>query len=169
MSNDNKEAKGRWWSSLWSQLLVGLGQVFFGIVLTGMVLYLVAQYKMGIFEPFGLATVTGLLGGFPLVAAFGERVDNQGLRNKLKSIGGLYLLAAICFVVFGFYQAADYAKLLPQTGAGVWQFKVIYVVTFYGGAIALILGMWMTLGIIPQLMGLGDINDRVRKIFRRSK
>lgn len=162
-------AKGRWWSGLWGKLLVGLGQLFFGVVLTGMVLYLVAKYKMGIFQPFELATVAGLLGGFPLVAAFGDKVDDEGLRKKLRAIGGLYLFAAIFFVVFGFYQAADQAKLVPQTGAGVWEFKVIYVATFYGAALALIFGMWMTLVIIPQLVGLGGVKNRVRKIFGRRK
>lgn len=163
------KAKQKWWDGLWGQLLVGLGQLFFGLVLTGMVLYVVAQYKMGSFQPFELATVAGLLGGFPLLAAFGDKVDSEGLRKKLMAIGGLYLFAAIFFIVFGFYQAADQANLFPQTGAGAGVFKVTYVVTFYGAAIALILGMWMTLGIIPQLVGLGDVKDRVKKIFGRKK
>ena len=64
---------------------------------------------------------------------------------------------------------ADQANLFPQTGAGAGVFKVTYVVTFYGAAIALILGMWMTLGIIPELTGLGDVKDRVKKIFERKK
>lgn len=171
MKSESKEvkARGRWWSGLWSQLLILLSQIFLAFVLAGMVLYLAAQYKMGSFQPFELAVVAGLLGGFPLIAAFGEKVDDGGLRKKLRAIGGFYLLAAICFVVFGFYQAADQAKLFPQTGAGVWMFNVVYVVTFYVGAFALIVGMWMTLEIIPQLMGLGGIRERVKKIFEKSK
>src|SRR4030042_1585934 len=171
MKSEIKEvrAKQRWWGGLWGQLLVGLGQLFFGVVLTGMVFYVVAQYKMGRFQPFELATAAGVLGGFPLLAAFGDKVDNEGLRKKLMAIGGLYLFAAIFFVVFGFYQAADQAKLISQTGTEVWVFKVVYVATFYGAAVALSLGMWMTLEIIPQLVGLGGVKDRVKKIFGRKK
>ena len=153
----------------WRQLLMGVGQVFLGVVLTGMVLYLVAQYKMGVFQPFELATVVGLLGGFPLVASFGEKAGEERMKNSLRAIGGLYLFAAICFVVFGFYQAADMAKLTPQVGSGVWMFKVIYTVTFYGGALAFIFGMWNTLLMIPEFMGLGGIKDMVRKIFGKRK
>ena len=167
MNDENKEAKvkGRWWSGLWGQLLVGLSQIFVGVVLTGMVLYLVAQYKMESFQPFELAMVAGLLGGFPLVAAFANKGDDETIIKRLKIIGGLYLFAAIFFVVFGFYQAADQAGLLPSSGQGVWMFNVIYVTTFYGGALALTFGMWMSLELVPWLIGLGGVMDRVRIIF----
>jgi hypothetical protein len=167
MKNTKEEtkAKGGWWKGLWGQLTILLSQIFFAIVLTGMVLYLVAQYKMEKFQPFELATVAGLLGGFPLIAAFGEKIKDEGIKKRLKTMGGLYIFAAICFVVFGFYQAADMAGLLPTSGAGVWIFKVVYIVTFYGGALALIFAMWTSLAALPQLMGLGGVRDRFRKIF----
>jgi hypothetical protein len=164
-----KVKKRTFWDEVRGQLLILIGQLFFGIVLTGMVFYLVAQYKMGSFQPFELATTAGLLGGFPLLAAFGGKVDDERLTKRLKAIGGLYLLAAILFVVFAFYQAADQAKIISQTGAGVWMFKVIYVATFYGAAVALTLGMWMTLEMVPMLMELGSFKDRIKKIFRMRK
>lgn len=165
-ANEQTRVKAKWWAGIPGQVLVGVSQLFFGIVLSGMVLYLIAQYKTGQFDTFGLATVASLLGGFPLVATFSERVKDEGTRKKLGIIGGLYLFAAICFVVFGFYFKADQAHLLPQTGRNAVLFDVIYVATFYGGAIAFIFGMWMTLEIIPQLMGLGGIKERVKVIFR---
>lgn len=170
MNDENKEArlKGGWWSNLWGQLLVVLWQIFFAVVLTGMVLYLVAQYKIGGFQPFELATVAALIGGFPLIAAFGGKTE-EAMSKRLKTIGGLYLFAAICFVVFGFYQAADQVKIIPSSGAGVWIFKVVYIGTFYGGAIAFIFGMWMTLLAIPELIGLGGIKERVRRIVGKRK
>lgn len=166
MSNESKDTKikGRWWSGLWSQLLVGLGQIFFGVVLSGMVFYLVAQYKIGSFQPFELATVVGLIGGFPLVAAFGGKTE-EAMSKRLKTIGGLYLFAAICLVVFGFYQAADQAELVPSAGLGGGIFKIIYVGTFYGGAITFIFGMWLTLLVVPELIGLGGVKERIRRIF----
>jgi hypothetical protein len=163
------KVKRKFWDEWRGQLLILLFQLFFGIVLTGMVFYLVAQYKMGSFQPFELATTAGLLGGFPLLAAFGGNVDNEVLAKRLKAIGGLYLLAAILFVVFGFYQAADQAKIILQTGAGVLVFKIIYTVTFYGAAIALTIGMWMTLEMVPMLMEFGSVKDRVKKIFGTRK
>jgi len=171
MNNENKDTKvkGRWWSGLWSQLLVGLSQIFFAVVLSGMVLYLLAKYKLVDLQSFELATVAALLGGFPLVAAFvGNGVD-EIIRKRLKIIGGLYLFAAICFVVFGFYQTADLAHITPSSRTGLWMFNIIYVTTFYGGAIALIFGMWMSLEIIPRLIGLGGVRDRVRIIFEKIK
>lgn len=163
--NEANEAKVKqqWWSELPGQLLMGLFQIFFGIVLTGMVLYLAAQYKTGTIQPFELATVAGLLGGFPLVAAIGR--DSE-FKQTLLWIGGLYIFSAIFFVVFGFYQAADQAKLLPTTGSTVWMFTVIFVTTFYTAAIALIIGMWKTLLFIPKMVGLGSILDN---IFRRNR
>lgn len=169
MNDENKDLKveRRWWSGLWAQVLVGLSQVFFVVVLVGMVLYLGAQYKMENFQPLELAMVAGLLGGFPLVAAFADKGENETTRKRLKMVGGLYLLAAIFFVVFGFYQAADQAGMSPESGRGVWMFKVIYVTTFYIGAVALVLGMLMSLEIIPRLVGLGGVMDRIRLIFRK--
>jgi uncharacterized membrane protein len=75
MKSDVKvvKAKSKFWDDLRGQLLILFFQLFFGIVLTGMVFYLVAQYKMGSFQPFELAMTAGLLGGFPLLAAFGGR------------------------------------------------------------------------------------------------
>lgn len=161
--------KKKWWKDVLGQLLVGASQLFYGLVLTGMVLYLVAQYKTENFQPFELATVAGLLGGFPLVAAFGDKAIEEGISKKLKILSALYLLSAISFVVFGFYLAADEAKLLPVVGAGVWTFKVVYLTSFYTGAIAMVFAMWATLGIIPQLMGLGSVMERVKKIFGKYK
>ena len=171
MNDEDKEAKveRRWWSGLWAQVLVGLSQVFFVVVLVGMVLYLGAQYKMENFQPLELAMVAGLLGGFPLVAAFADKGENETTRKRLKMVGGLYLLAAIFFVVFGFYQAADQAGMSPKSGQGVWMFKVIYVTTFYISAVALVLGMLMSLEIIPRLVGLGGVMDRIRIVFRSTK
>jgi hypothetical protein len=96
-------------------------------------------------------------------------MDSEELAKRLKAIGGLYLIAAVLFVVFGFYQAADQAKIISQTGAGLWIFKVVYIATFYGAAIALTSGMWMTLGVAPTLMGLGSVRDRVKRIFGTRK
>ncbi|MBA7671655.1 hypothetical protein ES703_79815 [subsurface metagenome] len=171
MRNESKDTKvkGRWWSGLWSQLLVGLSQIFFGVVLSGMVFYLLATYKTGDFHSFELATVAGLLGGFPLVAAFVDKGVDEVIRKRLKIVAGLYLFAAICFVVFGFYLTADQAGITPSSEPGVWMFTVIYVTTFYGGAIALIFAMWMSLEVIPRLIGLGGIRDRIRIVFGNIK
>lgn len=168
MADESKKDKKKinWWKELAPPLLMGAGQLFFGIVLTGMVLYLVAKYKEGDFEPFALATVAGLLGGFPLVTSFGEKVE-EGIKKQLRWVGGLYIFSAIFFVVFGFYQAADQACLIPQSGSWVWAFQVIYAVTFYGAAISLIIGMWLTLILLPKLVGLGAVTDRFKRIFRR--
>ena len=166
----DKGMKGWWrwdWRELPGSLLFGIGEVFIGIVLAGMVLYIVSIYKSGNSQPFELAGIAGLLGGFPLVAAFSEKVgEGLNLKKPLLVIGGLYLLAAVLFVVFGFYQASDQAGLAPSTGAGVWMFKTIYVVMFYGGALALVFGMWRTIVLIPKLMGLGGFKAELKNMFK---
>ena len=169
MNDNNKDEKieRKWWRGLWGQLLVGLSQIFFGVVLSGMVIYLVAQYKMGEFQSFELAMLAGLLGGFPLVAAFAGKREDETVRKRLKVIGGLYLLAAIFFTVFGFYHAGDQAGIIPSSGQFVGIYSAIYATTFYGGAIALVFGMWMSLELVPRLIGLGGVRDRVRIIFRK--
>jgi len=165
----NVKVKGRRSSGLWVQLLVVLYQIFFLVVVSGMVSYVVAQYKLVNHQPFSLATVAALLGGFPLLAAFAGNGLDETIRKRLRIIGGLYLFAAVSFVVFGFYYMADLARIIPRSGTGVWMFKVIYVTTFYGGAIALIFGMWMSLQILPRLMGLEDIRDTAKIIFEKIK
>ena len=167
-TSKEEKVKERWWDGVLPQVLLLISQIFFVVVVTGMVLYLAAQYKKSSFQPFELATVAGLIGGFPLVASFGDKIE-AGMKKRLKLIGGLYLFSTIMLVVFGFYQAADQAGLLPSTGSGVWMFTVIYAVTFYGGAFAFTIGMWMTLELIPQLVGLGGFMDRIRRIFTRGK
>ena len=160
--------KKKWQSNLWNQSLTILCELFFVFVLVGMILYLVAQYQKDVFQPFELATVVGLIGGFPLMASFMDKTEGK-LKNKLRIIGALYLLAAIFFVVFGFYEAADKAGLLKSAGALAWVLNAVYVVTLYLGAITFILGMLMTLLAIPELIGTNNIKDFVSKLFQKEK
>jgi hypothetical protein len=166
-TNEDEKQENKWWNGLVIQLMVFLGQLFFMFVLTGIVLYIATQYKLVNSQPFELATVVGMLGGFPLVAGINEKA-NKKLSSRLKTIGGLYLFSAIMFVVFGFYLAADQAQLIKSDSKGAWIFIAIYSITLFGGAIAFIGGMWLTLGIIPQLVGLGSFVDRVKKIFKKT-
>ena len=141
---DRGEKMG-FWSHPGSFVVFGLSYLFFVVVLLGMILYLFAQYKKDIFQPFEMATVVALVGGFIFVAAFGEHVGEK-LRPKLKRIGSLYLLSTISLVIFGLYQAADEAKLLQKSLT--W----VYTATFYGGAIFFIVAMLLTFWVIPELM-----------------
>jgi peptidoglycan/LPS O-acetylase OafA/YrhL len=156
-----KKRTGRGWGSLVIQVS---GQLFFAVVLLGMVLYLLAQYKKDSFQPFELATVVGLLGGFIFVAAFGGKVP-EGLRKRLKRIGSLYLLATISLVVFGFYQAADQAKLVPKGWLTTGWMTVFYTLTFYMGTLSFIAAMWLTLRAIPEFLEIGNVGDIWRSIF----
>lgn len=150
MKSEGKEEKAK---ESWTDLLKpALWIVFFAVALVGTALYLVAEYKVGVFQPFQLATVTGLLGGFPLVAGYGEKLGDEEVRKKLKVIGWVYLLSAIMFVLFGFYQAADRAGLFTGSGALEWLMIVIYGVTFYVGALAMIYGMWKSLEMLSGLL-----------------
>ena len=150
MKSKGKEAKEK---ESWTDLLKpALWIVFFTVVLVGAALYLVAVYKVGDFQPFQLATVAGLLGGFPLVAGYGEKLVDEEVRKKLKVIGWVYLLSAIMFVVFGFYQAANMAGMFTGSAALEWIMIVIYGVTFYVGALAMIYGMWKSLEMLGGLL-----------------
>jgi Na+/H+-dicarboxylate symporter len=155
--NNGGEKKG-FWSDPASFMVIGLGYIFFMFVLLGMILYLAAHYIMGILQPFEMATVVALVGGFIFVAAFGEKVTD-GLRKRLKRIGSLYLLSTISLVIFGLYQAADQAKILQKSLT--W----VYTTTFYGGAISFIVAMLLTFWVIPELMETGALLDVVRRKF----
>lgn len=158
MKSKGKEAKAKEKAKekekeSWTDLLKpALWIVFFAVALVGTALYLVAESKVGVFQPFQLATVAGLLGGFPLVAGYGEKLGDEGVGKKLKVIGWVYLLSAIMFVVFGFYQAADMAGMFIGSGALEWIMIVIYGVTFYVGALAMIYGMWKSLEMLGGLL-----------------
>jgi len=125
---------------------------------------------MNSFQPFELATVVGIIGGFPLIASFTATDKiNEELKRKLRAIGVLFLFAAICFVIFGFYQAADQAKLLESGSNGYRILTVVYIVTFYGGAISFIWGIWKTLWIMPELLELNDVIKRMGKLHKKGK
>ena len=150
MKSKGKEAKEK---ESWTDLLKpALWIVFFTVALVGAALYLVAVYKVGDFQPFQLATVAGLLGGFPLVAGYSEKLGDEGVRKKLKVIGWVYLLSAIMFVVFGFYQAADIAGIFTVNEVLKRIMMVIYGVTFYVGVLAMIYGMWKSLEMLGGLL-----------------
>ena len=152
MKSKGKEAKAKAKES-WTDLLKpALWIVFFAVALVGTALYLVAEYKVGVFQPFQLATVAGLLGGFPLVAGYGEKSGDEGVRKKLIVIGWVYLLSAIMFVVFGFYQAADMAGIFTVNEVLKRIMMVIYGVTFYVGVLAMIYGMWKSLEMLGGLL-----------------
>jgi hypothetical protein len=141
--NNGSEKRG-FWSDPINFMVIGLGCLFFMFVLLGMILYLAAHYIMGILQPFEMATVVALVGGFIFVAAFGEHVDEE-LRPKLRRIGVLYLLSTISLVVFGLYQAADQAKLLQKSLT--W----VYTTTFYMGVISFTAALVLTFWVIPEL------------------
>lgn len=170
MKSEGKEVKAKGKNRFdVKDLGVVLGQFFLGFALLGIAIYVVAEYKLRIFQPFQLATVAAFLGGFPLVAVFGfgEKIDDKRMRDRLRMVGGLYLLAAICFVVFGFYQAADMAGLLPASGAASWILKVVYGAAFTIGALGMAFGMLESLRILPWLLRpfWDSIRDGAMKIF----
>jgi hypothetical protein len=165
MSTGEKGGENKGVGSDWGKwVFFVVGELFFMVVMLGMVLYLVAQYKKDSFHPFELATVVGLLGGFIFVAAFAERVVDT-LSIRLKRIGSLYLLSTISFVIFGLYQAGDQAQLLQAGESGSWIMKWVYPFTFYTGAVSFIVAMLLTLWVIPGLMEPGALWDAVRRIF----
>ena len=148
----DKEQRVSFWGGILDQVSRAIAPSFMMLVIVGMVLYLIAQYKLQQFQPFELASIGGLLGGFPLMASFGERVS-QPMARTLQRIGGLYLMGAILFVIFGFYQAADEAKLLDPNAGYSGLFKWIYTITFYGGGLSFAGGMWSSLRLIPEWLG----------------
>jgi len=148
----------------WGKFVVSvLAYLVVIVILIGMILYLIAQYKKDIFQPFEMATVVGLVGGFIFVAAFGE--PNKTFSRRLKRIGTLYLLSTITLVVFGFYQAADQAKLAPAGGLTSGWITTFYVLTFYLGAGLFCVAILLTLTVIPQLVGIDNLGDVARRIF----
>ena len=137
---------------------LGLGRIVFmvfsyiliAVILLGLVLYLIAQYKLQtIFQPFELATVVGLVGGFIFVAGFRESADDR-MKKRLKGIGSLCLFSAISFVIFGLFQAANQANLI-STGTAAGLAKIVYPLTFYVGAVGFIGALLWTLWLIPDL------------------
>ena len=136
----------------------GLGRMVFmvfryvliAVILLGLVLYLVAQYKLQtILQPFELATVIGLVGGFVFLAGFRESADDR-MRKRLKGIGSLCLFSAISLTLFGLYQGANQANLL-STGTAAGLAKIVYPLTFYVGAVGFIGAVFWTLWVIPDL------------------
>ncbi len=72
------------------------------------------QPKTGNIETgFDLAIVSGLLGGFALTLVATRRGPKH-LQTSLIVQGVFYVLATVAFIVFGFYLAADKARLLES-------------------------------------------------------
>ena len=165
MVKEEKQAEENGSKQDWVKVVAfALGELLVLVVLIGMILYLVAQYAKDSFNPFEMATVVALVGGFIFVAAFGSNVDAK-LRPRLKAIGGLYLLSTIALIVFGFYQAADQAKLAPKGGlTGDW-ITTFYVATFYIGAILFCIALIGTLVAIPNILGVHSFEDLSKIMF----
>jgi len=134
----------------------------FGLVtFLGIPLYIIARYQDPNFPPFELATVSALLGGFTLTGGFSNACP-EDLRLRLRTIGALYLIATIAFILFGLYQPVD--KMLK--GKELAQFLgVIIPLSVYLGAFALTLAITWTLWIIPNIMGMEFLKRVISKIF----
>lgn len=76
--------------------------VLFPIMLVGLLGYVVAVLPQDRFEPFELAIISVLLGGFALAGGSLER-SGSALSLGLRRVGVLYLASAIAFILFGLY------------------------------------------------------------------
>ncbi len=144
-------------SRTWEFLPFLVFEVILVVVLLGLVMYLIAQYKSQQFQPFELATAVGLLGGFSFGLAVVPDCPKQ-LSLRLRLIGVLYLAATIGFIIFGFYQAADQAQLVNNTSPILvrWWFTATFQVSFYSGALALVIALFYTVWSIPNLINWKD-------------
>ena len=76
------------------------------VLILGLFGYVLVTVPRGEYEPFELAIVSALLGGFVLASGFISRPADK-LATGLKRVGVLYLVATIAFVVFGLYITLD--------------------------------------------------------------
>jgi hypothetical protein len=98
---------------------------------------------------FDLAIISGLLGGFALaLLTTRERNYPNFLKASLLLQGIFYILATVAFVVFGFYLAADIAKLLANSP----QLSQVYQASFYIGIISLSFSVSLTLWSLIRLL-----------------
>ena len=81
------------------QIVTGLlgACMFLGIVFFTIFHYGVA----GSFQPFEMAIVTGLLGGFALTGGFSSNTRLVNFAYTLRRVGALYIIATIAFFLFG--------------------------------------------------------------------
>jgi ABC-type Fe3+ transport system permease subunit len=99
---------------------------------------------------FDLALFSGLLGGFALaVFVARQRQYPKYLQANLSLQGISYVLATVAFIVFGFYLAADRARLLEH----LTQLVPVYTISFYIGIISFAFGVSLTLWSLIRLFG----------------
>lgn len=129
-----------WWEQVLSVLAYPFFMALFVVILLGLAGYLVAQYNSSNFQPFDLATVVGLLGGFSFTIAFSDKCPDA-LRKNLRLVGALYLLATISFVVLGLFIPVDKLRIEALTGWLTW----IIPLSFYLGAVPFAIAVFLTL------------------------
>ena len=151
----NKKEK-RSWLSIVGELFLGVlwgvapgaAWMFLVIVLMGVVGYVAMGYKNSSLDVFGLATVSGVLGGFAWAAGALGKKYGEKIERYLITAGTLYFLATIAFVIFGLYQPVGQANLESWKTILSW----VLPISFYVGGIALALAMILSLSSIAVVL-----------------
>ncbi len=115
----------------------------------GIILYIVFRYSNPHnFQPFEMATVSGLIGGFALAGGFSANERLRVLVFSLRKIGAIFISATIAFSLFGiFIPLTDQSFPSSLTGLS----GLISLIAVYLGAFLFTIGTIWFLCIIPRL------------------
>ena len=118
------------------------------VIVCGLFGYVLVTVPQGEYEPFELATISALLGGFVFAGGFMSQSETRSALG-LKRVGALYLASTIAFVVFGFYITLD--KIATEGDALSKVTLVLVPISLY---IAVLAFAWATawlVTLIPQI------------------
>ena len=119
------------------------------ILLYGIILYVVFRYNSPEnLQPFEMATVTALLGGFALAGGFSGVARLKDLTFSLRRIGALYIASTIAFFLFGLFIPLT-EETLPKILTD--QAVPIAVASVYIGAFLLVIATGWILWVIPRV------------------
>lgn len=118
------------------------------VLLFGLFGYIIVTIPREEYEPFELAIVSALLGGFTLAGGFASRPAPR-LATGLRRVGALYIASTIAFVVFGLYITLDKVATPGDALSKVTQ--IIVPASFYVGAPAFTWATAWLVTLVPQI------------------
>ena len=123
--------------------------VFEMLLFLGIILYIVFRYSNPAnLQPFEMATVTTLLGGFALAGGFSGNARLVSLAFALRGIGALYIASTIAFVLFGLFLPLT-EKTLPELLKEIATPVIVFGA--YSGAFLFVIATGWILYVIPRI------------------
>jgi len=113
-------------------IIIIAAQVVYYLLFFGFILYTIFNYQTLQGQPFELAKISALLGGFALTGGFSGITTHDILKFRLRRIGALYIVSTIFFVLFGLYQPLDKSDAAESLKNIL---KIVIPLAFYGGLI----------------------------------